>query len=358
MKRDQPQVFTEALVQQAERMITNEKNFYRRDAVAGWKLKPVVAARSTSAMGRVGGVESKRSRLPAKAGFHFDETQTQVKVHTRTETPLDDEPTHTLVLSREPSPVATSAQKPWKAPGSKRQNRRAVTAVPSPLFNADVSSSNSPSRLESPAPLASASYSLATSDGMGSMSMLRNSSKVSDGARVPRPSSLPSDDPVESADFLLWRQQNAFSTTPEPPTGPNWGAARGRLGARGGGPQAAVTAKPLQATTLLERPARERRKLPLEGLTPSGMTAMTARPPSWLAPMGPVAKIKNLYERPVLAALGPELYLKHVRESQRELEAAVAQQPMELQQLRRPATRIRAKGLKASRPEGRRALEA
>jgi hypothetical protein len=72
-KRDEPEHFTEALVLQAEHMIANDKNFFRRGSVSGWKIKPVTAARTKSAVGRVGGVRPKSSWVPSGAGFFFDQ---------------------------------------------------------------------------------------------------------------------------------------------------------------------------------------------------------------------------------------------------------------------------------------------
>jgi len=73
-KREEPEHFTEALVLQAEHMIANDKNFFRRGSVSGWKIMPVTAAKTKSAVGRVGGVRPKSSQVPNGTGFFFDQS--------------------------------------------------------------------------------------------------------------------------------------------------------------------------------------------------------------------------------------------------------------------------------------------
>jgi hypothetical protein len=73
-KRNQPEHFTEALISQAENMIANDKNFFRRGSVSGWKIKPATAVKAMSATRRVGGVRPRSSLVPDGAGFFFDET--------------------------------------------------------------------------------------------------------------------------------------------------------------------------------------------------------------------------------------------------------------------------------------------
>ena len=251
MKRDEPESFTEALVRQAEQMIANEKNFFRRGSVSGWKIKPVTATKSNAATTRVGGIRPRSSALPpAGAGFFFDES--------RALTP------HTVQHLAE---VVAQVSVPDIDAGEMRPHHRA-------------------------------------------------SGRLTDKTR---PSSLP-------ANGLL-PEPGAYSHHALDPGTGDLSGHNDSISSLGDAPR---TRAPGQ--NFLTRPSRQRRKLPLEGLTPSGRSDLAARPPAWLEPMQSRAAIRNLAEAPPrISALGSDLYLKHVRETQRQLDEMLTRRPEELQ---------------------------
>jgi len=243
-RRDQPESFTEALVRQAEKMIENDKNFYRRGSIAGWKIKPVTASKTVMAISRVGGVRLKSSAVPDGAGFFFDENRSITP-----NTQLAYIQMGGLIYEQDSFSSAT----PFRA--QSRTHGRALKHLVTPL----------------------------------------------------RPSSLPADGNLPLAGQYLFNQQSFDSTF------------------SGDQPHGFRSSAP--SPNVLTRPSRVRRKLPLEGLLPKGSAG---RPPPWLEPLSRRVILRNIEENS--QALGPDVYLKHVREAQRQPDAGLAQQPPEFRQ--------------------------
>ena len=281
MKRDRPQHFTEALVRQAEQMIDNERNFYRRGGIAGWKIKPITSAKATASTRRSGVHPGASRAAQGGVGFHFEVEEGQGPTRSHTAMP-------TASAARTSNlPDGTR----WGASTPEKSSRGAGLS--------EWSSSH-----------------LAHYGNMQRRAAGRH------GDAVPgRPSSLPPNGLLPPAESWSLSRTGALSG-----------------GARADGDAQAVARTAFncnQPSAFFERPPRQRRKLPLEGLTPSGQSALAARPPEWLQSLHSTAAVNavtsTLGDRQS-SLHGPDLYLKHVRRaqsSQQHLHQPMADNPAE-----------------------------
>ena len=279
MKRDRPQQFTETLVRQAEQMIDNERNFYRRGGIAGWKIKPITSAKATASTRRSGVHQGASRAALGGVGFHFEVQEGQGWSRSHTATPTGSAPrtSHLPDGNR------------WGASTLEKSSRGAGLS--------EWSSSH-----------------LAHAGNMRRRAAARH------GDPLPgRPSSLPPNGLLPPAES--W----SLSGT---------GASSG--GARAGDEAQALARTAFfncnQPSAFFERPPRQRRKLPLEGLTPSGQSALAARPPEWLQSLHSTAAVNavtsTLADRRSTLH-GPDLYLQHVRRAHPHSHQPMADKPAE-----------------------------